>query len=100
MRAKQRVIRRESSSSMLLHRASNDARAAQLTRTARGAWRRRILMTTRRDVITGAAASLTVAAIGTSRAAAPAEEALVALPGKKPLIRRSFRPPNFETPLA
>jgi DMSO/TMAO reductase YedYZ molybdopterin-dependent catalytic subunit len=57
-------------------------------------------MTTRRDVITGAAASLTVAAIGTSRAAAPAEEALVALPGKKPLIRRSFRPPNFETPLA
>ncbi|TLY84816.1 MAG: oxidase, partial [Gammaproteobacteria bacterium] len=26
--------------------------------------------------------------------------ALAALPGKKPLIRRSFRPPNFETPLA
>ena len=37
-------------------------------------------------------------------AAAPAAEAsespLVALPGKKPLIRRTFRPPNFETPLA
>jgi len=27
-------------------------------------------------------------------------EPLAALPGKKPLIRRSFRPPNFETPLA
>jgi DMSO/TMAO reductase YedYZ molybdopterin-dependent catalytic subunit len=27
-------------------------------------------------------------------------DALVALPGKKPLIRRSFRPPNFETPLS
>jgi DMSO/TMAO reductase YedYZ molybdopterin-dependent catalytic subunit len=25
---------------------------------------------------------------------------LQALPGKKPLLRRSFRPPNFETPLA
>ena len=25
---------------------------------------------------------------------------LSALPGKKPLIRRTFRPPNFETPLA
>ena len=27
-------------------------------------------------------------------------DALSALPGKKPLIRRSFRPPNFETPLS
>jgi len=27
-------------------------------------------------------------------------EALIALPGKKPLIKRSFRPPNYETPLA
>lgn len=25
---------------------------------------------------------------------------LIALPGKRPLIKRSFRPPNFETPLA
>jgi DMSO/TMAO reductase YedYZ molybdopterin-dependent catalytic subunit len=25
---------------------------------------------------------------------------LIALPGKKPLIKRAFRPPNFETPLA
>lgn len=28
------------------------------------------------------------------------EDILIALPGKKPLIKRSFRPPNFETPLA
>ena len=28
------------------------------------------------------------------------EEVLIALAGKKPLIKRSFRPPNFETPLA
>jgi len=27
-------------------------------------------------------------------------ELLAALPGKKPLIQRAFRPPNFETPLA
>ena len=27
-------------------------------------------------------------------------ESLIALPGKKPLIKRTFRPPNFETPLA
>ena len=28
------------------------------------------------------------------------EAPLIALPGKKPLIKRTFRPPNFETPLA
>jgi DMSO/TMAO reductase YedYZ molybdopterin-dependent catalytic subunit len=28
-----------------------------------------------------------------------ADDVLVALPGKKPLIKRSFRPPNYETPL-
>jgi DMSO/TMAO reductase YedYZ molybdopterin-dependent catalytic subunit len=28
-----------------------------------------------------------------------ADNILVALPGKKPLIKRTFRPPNFETPL-
>ena len=27
-------------------------------------------------------------------------DALVALPGKQPLVRHTFRPPNFETPLA
>ena len=57
-------------------------------------------MTTRRDVIGGAAASLVLATVGNSNAAAPAAPELVALPGKKPLIRRTFRPPNFETPLA
>ena len=29
-----------------------------------------------------------------------AEQALDALPGKKPLIRKSFRPPNYETPVS
>ena len=33
-------------------------------------------------------------------AAEAAEESLVALPGKRPLIKRTFRPPNYETPLA
>jgi DMSO/TMAO reductase YedYZ molybdopterin-dependent catalytic subunit len=33
------------------------------------------------------------------QAGAP-EDILIALPGKKPLIKRSFRPPNFETPLS
>ena len=32
--------------------------------------------------------------------AAAADDILIALQGKKPLIKRSFRPPNFETPLA
>src|SRR5215472_15964977 len=27
-----------------------------------------------------------------------AADQLIALPGKKPLIKRTFRPPNFETP--
>jgi DMSO/TMAO reductase YedYZ molybdopterin-dependent catalytic subunit len=40
-----------------------------------------------------------VAGSGLSFASA-ADEGLVALAGKRPLIRRTFRPPNFETPLA
>ena len=32
--------------------------------------------------------------------AAPGEDTLAGLPGKKRLIKRTFRPPNFETPLA
>jgi DMSO/TMAO reductase YedYZ molybdopterin-dependent catalytic subunit len=32
--------------------------------------------------------------------AATADDILIALQGKKPLIKRSLRPPNFETPLA
>ena len=45
-------------------------------------------------------------ALGGARSAEPsaagtaADDVLVALPGKKPLIKRTFRPPNFETPLA
>jgi DMSO/TMAO reductase YedYZ molybdopterin-dependent catalytic subunit len=33
-------------------------------------------------------------------AASGADEVLATLPGKRPLIQRAFRPPNFETPLA
>jgi sulfite dehydrogenase (cytochrome) subunit A len=29
----------------------------------------------------------------------PAADQLIALPGKRPLIKRTFRPPNFETPI-
>lgn len=55
-------------------------------------------MITRRDVVAG---SLLLG--GGALTAAPtwgAEPELSALPGKKPLIRRTFRAPNFETPLA
>jgi DMSO/TMAO reductase YedYZ molybdopterin-dependent catalytic subunit len=53
-------------------------------------------MLTRRELLAAAAAGLAGAATG-----AAAEEAapLGSLPGKKPLIQRAFRPPNFETPL-
>jgi len=59
-------------------------------------------MLTRRQVIAGSAGSLLAAAADAvpSVAAAQPDSALVALPGKKPLIKRTFRPPNFETPLA
>jgi DMSO/TMAO reductase YedYZ molybdopterin-dependent catalytic subunit len=43
------------------------------------------------------ARSLALAAGGEPSAAA---EALETLPGKRPLIRHAFRPPNYETPLA
>jgi DMSO/TMAO reductase YedYZ molybdopterin-dependent catalytic subunit len=60
-------------------------------------------MITRRTLITGSVGSLLLTATGNAslHAAdlAPANE-LIALPGKKPLIKRTFRPPNFETPLA
>jgi len=62
-------------------------------------------MITRRRVIAGSAGAL--ALLSTSARADEAivdavtgPDALVSLPGKKPLIRRSFRPPNLETPLA
>ena len=63
-------------------------------------------MFTRRDWIAGSTSTLMLSALGGARSesssaitSAP-EDVLVALPGKKPLIKRSFRPPNFETPLA
>jgi DMSO/TMAO reductase YedYZ molybdopterin-dependent catalytic subunit len=63
-------------------------------------------MLTRREWIAGSSGALMLSALGRARSEDPAgsavdsTEILVALPGKKPLIKRSFRPPNFETPLA
>jgi DMSO/TMAO reductase YedYZ molybdopterin-dependent catalytic subunit len=60
-------------------------------------------MPSRRDLLLAAAGGVLLG--GTARralagdAAAGAEE-LGALPGKKPLIRHTWRPPNYETPLA
>lgn len=58
-------------------------------------------MLTRRELLFATAGGWLAgrARAGESGAGVPAE-ALTALPGKKPLIRRAFRPPNFETPLA
>ena len=59
-------------------------------------------MITRRQLVAGSVGSLLLAKGGACGAAASSETAaddLVALPNKKPLIRRTFRPPNFETPL-
>jgi sulfite dehydrogenase len=59
-------------------------------------------MLTRRDWITSGGC-LMLSTLGRARIARAEEagaEALIALPGKKPLIKRSFRPPNYETPLA
>jgi len=71
----------------------------------------------RRRLIAGAAGAGTLAALGATRAfAGPvgsmgalgfaelpdgtlAEQTLFALPGKVPLIKKTFRPPNFETPI-
>lgn len=53
-------------------------------------------MVTRRDLLLGAAGGWLLERAWADEAA----DSLTALPGKKPLIRRSFRPPNFETPLA
>jgi DMSO/TMAO reductase YedYZ molybdopterin-dependent catalytic subunit len=59
-------------------------------------------MLTRREVLLATAGGL-IGRVSLSEAAGAAQaevEALAALPGKRPLIRHSFRPPNFETPLA
>jgi DMSO/TMAO reductase YedYZ molybdopterin-dependent catalytic subunit len=62
-------------------------------------------MTTRRSVLQTAAGGLLMAGAGQlSRAGLPAgaleSEALETLPGKDRLLKRSFRPPNYEAPLA
>lgn len=60
-------------------------------------------MITRRKVIAGSIGSLLLATAGPGGAAVSSQmpnDELIALPGKKPLIKRTFRPPNFETPLA
>lgn len=64
-------------------------------------------MITRRQLMLGSAALLldgperahgdNVLAVGNSHAGSV--ESLIALPGKSPLIKRTTRPPNFETPL-
>jgi len=60
-------------------------------------------MTSRRDLLRAAAGGVLLGGAGRRllavETAAGAEE-LGTLPGKKPLIRRSWRPPNYETPLA
>ncbi|MDE2138187.1 MAG: molybdopterin-dependent oxidoreductase [Gammaproteobacteria bacterium] len=61
-------------------------------------------MTTRRELLLAAAGgwllgSTAPAGVGALAAEAPGAEPLEALPGKKPLIRRAWRPPNYETPL-
>jgi DMSO/TMAO reductase YedYZ molybdopterin-dependent catalytic subunit len=62
-------------------------------------------MVTRRELLLGTAGGwllhqVRAAAAGPEAAAGVAADTLAALPGKKPLIQRAFRPPNFETPLA
>ena len=60
-------------------------------------------MLTRREALCAAAGWLAVRASAdpiVSTGSAGGAELLGALPGKKPLIQRAFRPPNFETPLA
>jgi sulfite dehydrogenase (cytochrome) subunit A len=60
-------------------------------------------MTSRRDLLLAAAGGVLLG--GAARRALAADSAagaqeLGALPGKKPLIRHTWRPPNYETPLA
>src|SRR5262245_23896650 len=63
----------------------------------------------RRGFVLKATAALAAGAMAPGRggaaaqalpAGASASELMDALPGKRPLIKRSFRPPNYETPLA
>src|SRR5437764_1427465 len=59
-------------------------------------------MATRRELLLAATGGWLIGRVRASDGAGTVAqvEPLAALPGKKPLIRRSFRPPNFETPLA
>ena len=60
-------------------------------------------MLTRREALLAAAGLVAAGARAEESPPAGASgggELLAALPGKKPLIQRAFRPPNFETPLA
>jgi DMSO/TMAO reductase YedYZ molybdopterin-dependent catalytic subunit len=57
-------------------------------------------MVTRRRVVAGSIGGLLLSGLGTNAFAAAPSEPLIALPGKRPLIKRTFRPPNYETPLA
>jgi DMSO/TMAO reductase YedYZ molybdopterin-dependent catalytic subunit len=54
-------------------------------------------MPTRRELLLAGSAGWFAAGAG---AGEPIPELLASLPGKRPLIQRAFRPPNFETPLA
>lgn len=61
-------------------------------------------MITRRGMLSGSAGLLFLGRAGAHAGydaplSGAAEDTLIALPGKQPLIKRSFRPPNFETPL-
>ena len=56
---------------------------------------------TRRDALLATAGFVTAGARGEAPPGSSGGDGLLAaLPGKKPLIQRAFRPPNFETPLA
>jgi sulfite dehydrogenase (cytochrome) subunit A len=58
---------------------------------------------TRREALLAAAGWVAAGARADQNVAAGSvggDEILAALPGKKPLVQRAFRPPNFETPLA
>ena len=59
-------------------------------------------MRSRRDLILAAAGGWLLGGARAARAAdaAPGTDELGTLAGKKPLIRRAWRPPNYETPLA
>jgi DMSO/TMAO reductase YedYZ molybdopterin-dependent catalytic subunit len=52
----------------------------------------------RRELLLGVSGSALAARLPAAATADPPP--LSALPGKRPLIRRAFRPPNYETPLA